>query len=322
MPNYTLAQLRAMQAERRYWDTRDPANADFVAQVDQGYRDLFDEPATLMPTPVQEEQSRRLEEDLRRRMAQSEYWNPRHADYQRLHDDVAQGYARLYPAAASPMAEPEHAPSPEPVNLLEFTRHLAEAPAPSSLALAQNAMSTTQDDDPSPPPPPQPKPTPENRPVPEMTNPVPGAPIRGQDAAGAGHFGARRNGGSRPHEGVDIVAPPGTPIVAPVSGTVVKTNVEPYTDKQHAGRYTGIDIKTDDGHIVRIFYVAPVDGLNGKRVEKGETQIGQAQDLHQSHDKSMTNHIHMELHRPSTTSRDRDKPSRNRIDPAPHIKDR
>jgi len=321
MPIYTLAQLRAMQAERRYWDTRDPENADFVAQVDQGYRELFDEPAALVPTPEQEEQSRRLEEDLRRRMAQSEYWNPRHADYQRLHDDVAQGYARLYPAAvpASPMAEPEQAPSPEPVNLLEFTRQMAEAPASSLLAPAQNAMTAVQDD---PPPPPQPKPTPENRPVPEMTNPVPGAPIRGQDPAGAGHFGARRDGGSRPHEGVDIVAPPGTPIVAPVSGTVVKTDVEPYTDPKHAGRYTGIDIKTDDGHIVRIFYVAPVDGLNGKRVEKGETQIGQAQDFHQSHDKRMTNHIHMEVHRPSTAPQAGNRPSRDRIDPTPLVRDR
>jgi hypothetical protein len=77
MPNCTLAQLRAMQAERRYWEKRDPANADFVAQVDQGYRDLFDEPAGIVATPEQEEESRRLEEDLRRRMAQSEYWNPR-----------------------------------------------------------------------------------------------------------------------------------------------------------------------------------------------------------------------------------------------------
>ncbi|MBN9499184.1 MAG: hypothetical protein J0H39_20715 [Alphaproteobacteria bacterium] len=139
MPNYTLAQLRAMQAERRYWDKRDPANADFVAQVDQGYRDLFDEPAALVPTPEQEEQSRRLEEDLRRRMARSEYWNPRHADYQRLHDDVAQGYAKLYPAAApaSPMAEPEQTPPPEPVNLLELTRRMLPVGSSSRMNLQE-----------------------------------------------------------------------------------------------------------------------------------------------------------------------------------------
>jgi len=97
---------------------------------------------TLVPTPEQEEQSRRLEEDLRRRMARSEYWNPRHADYRRLHDEVAQGDARLNPAA-SPVAEPERAPPPGPVNLLQLTRQMAEAPAPSPLAPAQNAMSTT-----------------------------------------------------------------------------------------------------------------------------------------------------------------------------------
>jgi hypothetical protein len=127
MPNYTLAQLRAMQAERRYWDTRDPENADFVAQVDQGYRDLFDEPAALVPTPEQEEQSRRLEEDLRRRMAQSEYWNPRHADYRRLHDDVAQGYAKLYPAADSSAAAPAPAMPTAPVNLLELAQQMVQA---------------------------------------------------------------------------------------------------------------------------------------------------------------------------------------------------
>lgn len=139
MPNYTLAQLRAMQVERRYWDKRHPENADFVAQVDQGYRDLFDEPAGIVATPEQEEQSRRLEEDLRRRMARSEYWNPRHADYQRLHDDVAQGYAKLYPTAApaSPMAEPEQAPPPEPVNLLELAQQMMPIGSSSRMNLQQ-----------------------------------------------------------------------------------------------------------------------------------------------------------------------------------------
>jgi CubicO group peptidase (beta-lactamase class C family) len=173
------------------------------------------------------------------------------------------------------------------VNLLELTRQMAEAPAPLQLAPAQNAMTATQDDDPPPPPPPSPKPIPANppteRPVPEMTSPVPGAPIRGQDPTGAGQFGAGR--GTRTHSGVDS--------------------------------------ETDDGHIVRMLYASPNDGLKpGTRVEKGETQIGRAQDLHQSHDKRMTNHIHMEVHRPAERPEGRGRPSRNYIDPSPYVGDR
>lgn len=104
-------------------------------------------------------------------------------------------------------------------------------------------------------------------------------------------------------------------------------NLEPYTDAQHRGRYTGITIETDDGDIARILYVSPAQGIvPGQRVERGQTQIGNAQDLHQTHDRRMTNHVHVEFERLYPISPDENGNEANRgpirmyVDPTPYIR--
>jgi len=57
--------------------------------------------------------------------------------------------------------------------------------------------------------------------VSDYYNPTHGA-VRGDDAFGSGHFGARRDGGKRKHEGVDYVVAPGAAVRAPIGGRVVK----------------------------------------------------------------------------------------------------
>ncbi|MFM7346771.1 MAG: M23 family metallopeptidase [Tagaea sp.] len=165
------------------------------------------------------------------------------------------------------------------------------------------------------------------RPMPPMTNPIPGARIRARDPQGGGHFGAGR--GNRPHFGVDIEAAPGTEVVAPVSGIIRQIDLEPYGDPKYRGRYTGIVIETDDGDLARVLYVSPTQSLaQGQRVERGQTRIGQAQDLHQTHDRSMTNHVHVDFQRaypapPAGGGRSpQPNPTRMFVDPTPYIRRR
>lgn len=55
----------------------------------------------------------------------------------------------------------------------------------------------------------------------DFANPTGAAP-RGHDVFGDGEFGARRDGGTRAHEGVDYVASAGQAVHAPMSGYVTK----------------------------------------------------------------------------------------------------
>ena len=70
----------------------------------------------------------------------------------------------------------------------------------------------------------------------EILNPVPGS--KPFDS-----FGAPRSGGRR-HKGIDLMAPEGAPIVAPVAGTVVK--------RSHGEHVSPDDLHLGESNAVRV----------------------------------------------------------------------
>jgi len=135
--------------------------------------------------------------------------------------------------------------------------------------------------------------------LPPASSPVPNPQIRGvdtpPDADGSGGFGVSRDGGSRAHGGVDLIAEPGTEVTSPVTGTVVGT-FDPYgSDPRKSNKYSGVQILTDDGYVVKVMYVKGAL-KEGGRVVAGKTVIGHVQDLHLLYPK-IQNHIHFEVRR-------------------------
>jgi murein DD-endopeptidase MepM/ murein hydrolase activator NlpD len=122
----------------------------------------------------------------------------------------------------------------------------------------------------------------------DFANPTGAAP-RGHDDFGDGEFGARRDGGSRAHEGVDYVAQAGQTVHAPMSGYVTKIGYA----------YAGdTDLKFVEitnpalGYAARSFYVTP--GVEvGASVRLGDA-IGKVESL-QSHYPGITDHVHLEI---------------------------
>lgn len=102
-----------------------------------------------------------------------------------------------------------------------------------------------------------------------------------------------RDGGSRAHGGVDLLADPGGTVTSPVTGTVVAT-FDPYRrDPRKKNNYWAVSILTDDGHIVRVLYInSPLEV--GNHVIAGQTKIGTAQNLGTLY-KGIQNHIHLDI---------------------------
>ncbi len=127
--------------------------------------------------------------------------------------------------------------------------------------------------------------------APDFANPTGGAP-RGHDEFGDGNFGARRDGGSRDHEGVDYVASAGQDVKAPISGYVTKIGYAyaGYSDLKF------VEITNPAlGYVARAFYVSP-DVEVGQTIRLGQT-IGQNQSL-QKHYPGITDHVHLEVMQP------------------------
>lgn len=96
-------------------------------------------------------------------------------------------------------------------------------------------------------------------------------------------WGAPRSGG-RAHKGVDMLAPRGTPVVAPVSGTV-----------SHRGNSLGglsFHLKGDDGHYYYGTHMSSYANVGAGHVEAG-TIVGYVGD---SGNARGTPHLHFEIH--------------------------
>lgn len=123
----------------------------------------------------------------------------------------------------------------------------------------------------------------------DFANPT-GQEARGHDAYGAGAFGARRDGGSRRHEGVDFVARAGQPVAAPISGFVTKIGFA-YADDPSL-RFVEV---TNPAlrYAARVFYVNPTVQV-GDAVQVGRP-IGRARSLQRKYPGGMTDHVHLEI---------------------------
>lgn len=124
--------------------------------------------------------------------------------------------------------------------------------------------------------------------APDFANPT-GREPRGHDGFGDGFFHARRDGGSRPHEGVDYDSRAGQDVAAPISGYVAKIGYAYPGDERF--KYVEIDnpaLKLQ----ARVFYVDP--GVTvGDSVEVGRP-IGRAHSLQRRYP-GITDHIHLEV---------------------------
>jgi murein DD-endopeptidase MepM/ murein hydrolase activator NlpD len=125
--------------------------------------------------------------------------------------------------------------------------------------------------------------------VSDFANPT-GREARGHDAYGAGEFGARRDGGSRRHEGVDFTARPGQPVGAPISGFVTRIGYAyPGDASLKFVEVTNPALK----YAARVFYVNPTVQV-GQAVAIGST-IGKARSLQRRYPGGMTDHVHLEI---------------------------
>lgn len=99
-----------------------------------------------------------------------------------------------------------------------------------------------------------------------------------------GRFGEKRK--SHNHQGLDIAAPTGTPVLAPLSGDVLQV----VTSGNNGGRGKFVVIRTDDGLVNRFFHLSKTDVKAGDRVKQGQ-QIGSVGNTGHS----SGSHLHFEV---------------------------
>jgi murein DD-endopeptidase MepM/ murein hydrolase activator NlpD len=123
----------------------------------------------------------------------------------------------------------------------------------------------------------------------DFANPT-GGQTRGLDAYGYGEFGARRDGGSRKHEGVDFIAQAGQSVVAPISGYVTKIGFAYAGDPN----LQFVEITNPAlQYAARVFYINPSVAV-GDAVAVGRV-IGEMHSLQSKYPAGMTDHVHLEL---------------------------
>jgi peptidoglycan LD-endopeptidase LytH len=133
--------------------------------------------------------------------------------------------------------------------------------------------------------------------------------IRGQDEWGSGAFGAPRDGGSRKHNGIDIVALPGSEPCTLTESRVIRIGY-PYDPRPSSE----LDIRTDAarkkhdlkaqmrlivledpwGNQIKLMYVLPFDHVKPGRKLPQYASIGTTQDLDPIYP-GITPHFHFEV---------------------------
>lgn len=242
------------------------------------------------------------EQALHQMMRDTRYWNNFHPEHAALVDLVRQGFEELFPGplafdATGRMINdpaPEQAGGPDPtVHVRSYTQTRGDGSvqvsehdrsAPGGGAAAQSGEGKGP------------------KPPANTKSPVPNPKVR-VDKAGDGNFGARRtrpDGSRYQHEGIDLEAAPGTPVVSPVDGKVQSIKGT-YKDGRYGDQYKTIWIKGSDGNQYAVGYVSPSDGdgrpltKEGASVKAGEP-IGTVQDRARSDASGqMKNHVHVEV---------------------------
>lgn len=126
---------------------------------------------------------------------------------------------------------------------------------------------------------------------------------------------ADRNGKGRPHKGVDLFVKAGSPVVAAVSGKVVRV-VDGRESADEGKRRAGlwIDTLADSGLIFRYLHLGSVRVREGQRVKAGQ-EIATVADRGES-GSGQAPHLHLEIRRDDFRGSDYGEP----IDPLPILK--
>ena len=126
-----------------------------------------------------------------------------------------------------------------------------------------------------------------------LINPILNSKIR-VDEEGDGHFGTRRANGKRHHQGIDIIATPNTPVIAPISG-IIKHIGTPYENSTNILHTLWIEGAEEYHELcVKIFYIAPCVKI-GNTIKQNQI-IGHAENVALFHNMpKMQNHIHLEI---------------------------
>jgi murein DD-endopeptidase MepM/ murein hydrolase activator NlpD len=134
--------------------------------------------------------------------------------------------------------------------------------------------------------------------------------VREQDAWGSGEFGASRQGGRRTHKGIDVIAPPGSEVLAVSAGTVTRIGF-PYSQHEPPAGFQDeyerrrfclkkvfryIEVTTPRGKRVRYFYLEPLVS-QGDHVTQNQP-LGTTQSLERVYP-GITPHFHFEVLTPS-----------------------
>lgn len=108
-----------------------------------------------------------------------------------------------------------------------------------------------------------------------------------RDDAVISRFGDSRDRGSRRHEGIDILAPRGTPVIAPLSGRVVFSGV-----RRLGGNV--VVLRSGAGSVELVFtHLERRDVTEGQRVDAGE-RLGTVGDSGNA--RGGPPHLHFEVH--------------------------